>query len=609
MTVIILSGSFTAKASGWTHQMPDGNRTVQGSGLDLSTVQPMDVPLSGTPIWIVSSTFQNGILWVAVLTDGSIEAFKVANGAFSGVTLNVSKLPPGMPPLLYQFGSQWHVWSPPKDASPWTHGIILEGSNGSAYIDKQGDLVFDHGKQLIRIPVNALPDARLLKDEHERIILLTQPTDQYAHGVLGDRLEAKSITLLETFPEPRIVKTIHVGASEVIEGIMPIWVDVDGDGVREIIVTISEPGQGASLRVYKETGEIMAESSAIGRSNRWRNQAAVFEADDSGKLYLTDVLTPHIGGTLEFFEWKADRLELASSLSRFTSHQIGSRNLDLALVGPFGTEGKQCVVLPNPSRGTLTAVGLIENQATILWTQRLDGILSSNLSGAQTPTGTVALGLGTSNGKFQIWQADDPTPYLSIESVASESPNLNLTVMGSRETTYTLQTSNDFDEWHPIGEIQPTETKTKLVFPTSSTESQAFFRAQETQDLIFADIDSVEFSGNENAYSFQVTVSSPDTGCEKYADWWEVLTDKGELLYRRVLLHSHVNEQPFRRSGGIVNASRDQRLIIRAHMSNNGYGGKAMIGTIEIGFEHCFLPHGFGNELASVEPLPRDCAF
>ncbi len=61
----------------------------------------------------------------------------------------------------------------------------------------------------------------------------------------------------------------------------------------------------------------------------------------------------------------------------------------------------------------------------------------------------------------------------------------------------------------------------------------------------FAEVSEVEATGQANNYTLAVTVSSPDTGCDSYADWWEVITPEGELLYRRVLLHSHVDEQPF----------------------------------------------------------------
>lgn len=41
---------------------------------------------------------------------------------------------------------------------------------------------------------------------------------------------------------------------------------------------------------------------------------------------------------------------------------------------------------------------------------------------------------------------------------------------------------------------------------------------------ITADVTSVIISGEDSQYQFMVTISSPDTGCEQYADWWEVLS-------------------------------------------------------------------------------------
>ena len=124
-----------------------------------------------------------------------------------------------------------------------------------------------------------------------------------------------------------------------------------------------------------------------------------------------------------------------------------------------------------------------------------------------------------------------------------------------------------------------------------------------------ADVISVQASGEPGAYQFTVGIRSPDTGCGQYADWWEVLNEKGELLYRRVLLHSHVSEQPFLRSGGPVPIQPDTVVWVRAHMNSAGYGGVAYKGSVKSGFIRATLDRGFAADLATRPPLPDGCGF
>lgn len=130
-----------------------------------------------------------------------------------------------------------------------------------------------------------------------------------------------------------------------------------------------------------------------------------------------------------------------------------------------------------------------------------------------------------------------------------------------------------------------------------------------TEDNSTAQVTEVQATGDANNYTFAVTVESPDTGCDRYADWWEVITPEGELLYRRVLLHSHVDEQPFERTGGKVDITPEQEVIVRVHMSTDGYSSIAQQGSVKSGFETATLAEDFATDLESVEPLPTGCAF
>ena len=130
---------------------------------------------------------------------------------------------------------------------------------------------------------------------------------------------------------------------------------------------------------------------------------------------------------------------------------------------------------------------------------------------------------------------------------------------------------------------------------------------EESQTL--ANITAVVCTGQPNNYTLSVTIESPDLGCEQYADWWEVITPDSVLIYRRILTHSHVDEQPFTRSGGVVNVGADDFIYVRAHMNNLGYGDQVFSGTVREGLVRDSLDASFGMSLAEADPLPDGCAF
>ena len=99
-----------------------------------------------------------------------------------------------------------------------------------------------------------------------------------------------------------------------------------------------------------------------------------------------------------------------------------------------------------------------------------------------------------------------------------------------------------------------------------------------------ADVLRAAAQGKPGAYQLSVTVQSPDRNCEAYTNWWEVVSEDGKLLFRRVLMHSHPDEQPFTRPGGPVPISADTTVVVRAHFHPTGYGGAALRGSVAKGF-------------------------
>lgn len=142
--------------------------------------------------------------------------------------------------------------------------------------------------------------------------------------------------------------------------------------------------------------------------------------------------------------------------------------------------------------------------------------------------------------------------------------------------------------------------------PTLSSLPMASSTSEPTTD---ADVLAVETSGDSGSYLFSVTLQSPDTGCDQYANWWEVINEEGTLIHRRILLHSHVNEQPFSRSSGPVAIRDDQSVIVRAHMHPHGYGGQVLQGSVTQGFSVVEVADDFAVELAQQPPLPTGCSF
>lgn len=390
----IPAGTHLSPAVAWHGH--DGNRLVAESG-SLSLTAPVDVVVSsGVPVWVVGAIFDEEPQWVLVDAAGS--AFRIsvsfdgestveALGAFGrSAPPTVVASPDGLRPLR----------SGPTD-SPLTPPGLSTGVEVAVAADGRLRIGDTHTRD-----VGALPDARVVFDGSGRALVLSGATDRYPHGVLGDRIEATAVSLVD-LATGDVTEVVRVGDGEVIEGTAPIWSDLDADGRREIIVTVSTPAAGSRLVAFSESGEILAQSEPIGRSSRWRHQVAVAPMGPGSEIELVDVLTPHLGGVVEFFRLVDGRLEIVASVGGYTSHFIGSRNLSVPVVADTNGDGRLELIVPSQDRESIGGIIRTEGGAETEWVAGLDGRLSTNLSVVVLPGGRMALAAGRQDGTLRVW--------------------------------------------------------------------------------------------------------------------------------------------------------------------------------------------------------------
>ncbi len=366
-----------------THHRLDGNRYAAGRGA-VPAGTPVDVELGGTPAWIVGVPSDGGAVWVVALEDGSLEAH-TARGV---VPLDVAALPPGTPPAAYAAGDEVVVVAPSPGESTFTNPVLTPDGTRIAISDR-GTLAGYEGL----VPV----DARLLLDDEQRLLVAVEPTDAYPHGVLGDFVEPSATLVVDGDAQRRWPAPDRT----VIEGLAPIWADLDGDGEREIVVTVSNRDVGARIVVVDG-----ASGPPIGRGNRWRHQIAVAPLGAGGELELVAVRTPHIGGVVEFYRLAGGELEIVAELGGYTSHVIGTRNLDLALAADADGDGQVELVVPTQERTELAGVARTAGGAAEAWRVPLPGRITTNVAAVELPGGRLDLAVGTAEGVLRIWPAD-----------------------------------------------------------------------------------------------------------------------------------------------------------------------------------------------------------
>ena len=392
----------------YTFHNPAGNHFVRGSGT-FPNVMTVDILLHGVPVWAVGYAMES-VVWHVVLEGGDLQVVEVlSDGTAQTLAHEIGWFDGAQPPVIgVSMLEGTYVLRSDATVSPLTHPIPVNDFE-VLYINREGDLVLGREEGAVaRLPIMALPDARLVMNRVGQVAVYANASDQrYGHGVLGDQVEAATLLVLELRESQiRILTRIDLPGEDVYEGIAPFWADVDGDGVEDLVTTVSNGSLGARLRAYLWDGAGVrqeVDGPAVGRGKRWRHQLTAGPFGPAGEIEVVDVKTPHIGGVMEFFRFTGDSLQLAAALPSVTTHAIGSRNLDQTVAGDFNGDGQPEVLALDEARRALIAVQRDKDGASEVW--RLDAAADvvSNFAPVELLDGGLAMAVGTADARLRIW--------------------------------------------------------------------------------------------------------------------------------------------------------------------------------------------------------------
>ena len=277
--------------------------------------------------------------------------------------------------------------------------IRIEMNGRIATITARGGLVISDLSDRWNVGGEYLFDSRLLQQPDGRLLLLAFPTDRYPHSILGDPIEAGGFRIVDSNATPAAAAELRL-ESGVFETLSPIWTDTDGDGTPEIVITRSDPESGSRIELYSES-TLIAASPPVGRGQRWIQTVAAAPTGIDGGLEIIAVKTPHIGGILEYYRMTEDRLELVHSRPGVSTHRIGSRNIDMALVGDFNSDGRPEVLVPSDDFRRLLSIRRTSSGSEIDYTYYLESPLSTNIA-ALWHDGAMFIAIGTENREFTL---------------------------------------------------------------------------------------------------------------------------------------------------------------------------------------------------------------
>lgn len=302
-------------------------------------------------------------------------------------------------------------WINNTELSPLTIPVSLNFTNRQIVlsVSKDGILTyFEPQKDLLSKDQNIknlLQDSRIVvndlnNDGMDEILILSNSSDRYPHGALGDKFEAEELLIFKICENLNYNSEIKLCLenkikpinNKIFESLSPVIINLfnSTNGSKQIGMVVSDDIHGSSAVIYNLDSEPVVTTQPIGKSFRW--MLILGDGNFNGNKFLINE-TPHLTGLLKFVDPHGREV---IELDGYSSHSFGSRNIDSAKIikqdkmncydnntpnqqneNKYGNN--DFIVIPNLARDSLNIISLdIDNQVKVLDRMVLESSITSN---------------------------------------------------------------------------------------------------------------------------------------------------------------------------------------------------------------------------------------
>ncbi len=383
---------------------------------DLTRGATKRVRFSDTPKWIVPGAFgnENKDDLVVLFDNGTLRYLSFSKNSIRTISTS-DGLSPDSPPVILN-----------KESDRFGRGILCIDNRGDMVLitpengrkrpvaggfskltyptvaDLDGDgeieiLVVDENGRFTVITnrnttrtekrTTLLPDARitvgdLTGDNRNEAVALTLPTSEFEFAHLGDNIEAKGLAVFSWDGKSvNLEDEFKLKGDLVFEDHTPLLADISDEEGLEIIVPVTEDGQGTMLWSFSYISERIREmrKGPASKSTEWVQPLGVGTLGDSDRKSILYVTNPDGSGTLESSrtDLGITRLKADNSISI----QIpGTRTTETALIGDFDSDGHLELLAPSADRKSINLFSQEKNRFRIWEIYSGNRSLSTNIA-------------------------------------------------------------------------------------------------------------------------------------------------------------------------------------------------------------------------------------